>query len=393
MRLSLGNRANWAIAIVEWRARRIEDPIERLRYLRRANHAGYVTSNRPRVRRHAWKVALLIAGLFAPAPTVFDSAAMVDRPLPLVSPEAHPEVVPNIWLVEDRKDYEIYSNGLRIENRYLAKPEKTPSPVFRRVHGQSLAVVPLDGPAGIVYHTTESLIVPFEEDQNGTLKRLGDNLLHYIRRERSYHFVIDRFGRVFRIVPEDEPANHAGRSVWSDDGWLYVHLNHSFLGVAFEAQTHGDEQSPTAGPAQVHAARILTAMLRAKYKIAASRCVTHAQVSVNPDNWRIGYHTDWAGNFPFVDIGLPDNYDIPPAALQEFGFGYDPAFIHSTGARMWKGVALAEDQVRQQASAAGAPVARYRKELQRKYRDLSAAFAGDASGEETNRNVAAQRKE
>ena len=383
MELGLGNRARLSIAVLEWRASRIKDPVERLRYLRRSTRSWGVQTKRHPFWSHGWKAALLIAGLFAPVPTTSDSAVLVTRPAArLQSSEAAP--APNVWLVEDRQEYQVYSNGLRIENQYLAKPQRPPGYAFQRVHAESHAVEFMAAPAGIVYHTTESHIVPFEPDQNGVLKRAGEGLLQYVRRNRSYHFVIDRFGRVFRIVPEDEPANHAGRSIWSGGGWLYINLNHSFLGVAFEAQTRPEGQESTAGPAQIHAARILTAMLRSKYRMPASHCVTHAQVSVNPDNWRIGYHTDWAANFPFIEIGLPDNYTLPPAALFQFGFGYDPDFIQSTGARMWKGLALAEDRVRQQAAAAGLSVFQYRKQLQKNYRELIASSPGGVSGEENN---------
>src|SRR6202034_267472 len=177
-----------------------------------------------------------------------------------------------------------------------------------------------------------------------------------------YHFLIDRFGQVFRIVPETDVANHAGYSVWADDKIIFVNLNSSFLGVAFETQTQlGD--MPSANPAQVHAARILTEMLRAKYHIPQSNCVTHAQVSVNPDNMLVGYHTDWAGNFPFHELGLSDNYALPPASIYACGFTYDPTFDHATGARLWQGLTRAETQMETQAAARGIPVVRYRTAL------------------------------
>ena len=52
---------------------------------------------------------------------------------------------------------------------------------------------------------------------------------------RSYHYVIDRFGRVWRTVPEGSIAFHAGFSVWGDRSALFVNLNSSFLGVALES--------------------------------------------------------------------------------------------------------------------------------------------------------------
>ena len=62
------------------------------------------------------------------------------------------------------------------------------------------------------------------------LKRIGKEVLTFVQQNRSYHFVIDRFGQVFRIVYESDIANHAGNSVWADDSGIYVNLNSSFLG-------------------------------------------------------------------------------------------------------------------------------------------------------------------
>ena len=120
-----------------------------------------------------------------------------------------------------------------------------------------------------------------------------------LRHKRAYHFVIDRFGRVFRIVQESDSANHAGRSVWADETLKYINLNHSFLGVSFETQTRSGAAASTLNPAQIYAGRMLTEMLRSKYRIAPRNCVTHAQVSVNAAQMLVGYHTDWAANFPF----------------------------------------------------------------------------------------------
>ena len=204
-------------------------------------------------------------------------------------------------------------------------------------------------PAGIVYHTTESDQLPFEADQARELKRVGEELLLFVRNKRAYHYVIDRFGRVHRMVDETDTANHAGNSVWADSQWVYLDLNRSFLGISFEARTATDHQP--VNPAQIHAARILTEMLRSKYNLPAGNCVTHAQVSVNPDNMRVGWHTDWGSNFPFQEAGLPDNYQQPLPSLYLFGFDYDPAYINSTSSPLWKGLALADAQVRESAAA------------------------------------------
>ena len=85
--------------------------------------------------------------------------------------------------------------------------------------------------------------------------------------------MIDRFGRVYRIVRESDAAEHAGYSVWSDDAWLYLNLNESFLGISFETKTEPGQEQPTVSPAQIHAAAVLTEMLRGRYGISAGNCV------------------------------------------------------------------------------------------------------------------------
>jgi hypothetical protein len=314
----------------------------------------------PRYKESSVKASLPVktAAHIAPA------AAEIDQP----------DTIPNVWLVDQTRDFETYSNGLRIDDRYVKPNEKRIFyPVYRS--GAIDAGQPewRSEPAGIVYHTTESDQARFTADQNARLKRIAKAVIGVVQQNHSYHFLIDRFGQVFRIVPETDVANHAGYSVWANGNSIYVNLNSSFLGIAFETQTQlGDQAS--ANPAQVHAARILTEMLRAKYRIPQTNCVTHAQVSVNPDNMLIGYHTDWAGNFPFHDIGLSDNYALAPPSIYAFGFGYDPTFVHATGVRLWQGLALAEDQMQTQAAARGMPMSRYRAVLQKTYKEVLAAL-------------------
>jgi hypothetical protein len=125
-------------------------------------------------------------------------------------------------------------------------------------------------------------------------------------------------------------------------------------------------------------------MLRSKYRIPASNCVTHAQVSVNPDNMLVGYHTDWAGNFPFAEMGLTDNYVTPPASIYAFGFEYDPSFVHATGARVWEGLTHAEDQLRTEAAAHGLPTSQYRAMLRKKYKEVLAIVKAANEAREGN---------
>jgi hypothetical protein len=279
------------------------------------------------------------------------------------------EGLPDVWQVEGAKDWEIYSNGLRVDNRFAVSNRPRSYQVFPVDHPELPGESHRTQPAGIVFHTTESQQAPFEADKNRVLKQAAESLAEYVRRHRAYNFLIDRFGRVYRIVYESDAADHAGHSVWADGEWLYVNLNESFLGVSFEAKTEPGQEVPAVSPAQLRAAAMLVEMLRARYGIAAGNCVTHAQVSVNPFNMRVGYHTDWASSFPFEQLGLPNNYDQPIAALSLFGFESDAAFVRLSGARLYAGVELAEERLRERAEEQGLPIGAYRSRLQRLYRE------------------------
>lgn len=282
-------------------------------------------------------------------------------------PETSP--VPDVWLVEQTTDYETYSNGLRVETAgSVANESRIP-----RSHraGGYLYHSGTTQPVGIIYHTTESHIAPFAPDETQRLTQLGRRILDYVRQERSYHYLIDRFGRAHRVVEEHHAANHAGASIWADGLTIYMNLNHSFLGVSLESETvPGDRAPDTVTPAQVNSVSLLTAMLRSRYKIASQNCVTHAQISVNPVNLRIGNHTDWSSSFPFAAIGLPDNYALPLGAYHVFGYTYDHDYVEATGSRLWKGLSASEEHVRLQASARGLTVAQYRSELRLRYREV-----------------------
>jgi len=381
--------------LIEQRAATIQDPVARLRYLQRTVVARE-SAIYGRANRLPWLgLALLFVLILTPG--YKKSSVKASFPLkpavhalPVPGAEINPpdilppDIIPNVWLVDQSRDFETYSNGLRVDNRYV-KPNQRRIfyPVYQRDAIDAGEPEWRSEPAGIVYHTTESDQARFSADQNARLKLIGKAVIGVVQQNHSYHFLIDRFGQVFRIVPETDVANHAGYSVWADGKSIFVNLNASFLGIAFETQTQRDDM-PSANPAQVHAARILTEMLRARYRIRQSNCVTHAQVSVNPDNMLVGYHTDWAGNFPFRDIGLSDNYALPPPAIYAFGFDYDPTFVHATGVRLWQGLALAEDQMQTQAAARGLPVSRYRAILQKQYKEVLAALRRAATASDNH---------
>ncbi len=362
-------------AAAGWQASRIGDPVLRLRFLRRTVGDRCLFSPVAIRETGFWKaqrgkIALAAAVMLAwPAVEVSRSVSGLFTVVPVVSAKNAPaETLPNVWLLESQGTAEVWSNGLRIERRFEVANE--PRSFEAYPSGREADPVVMAAPAGIVYHTTESHLAPMEEQQNRRLRIIGESLLGFIRDNRSYHYVIDRFGRVWRVVRETDAANHAGNSIWADGEYSYLNLNRSFLGVSVETQTASQGEETPATPAQVHSLKVLTEMLRSKYRIAASNCVTHAQVSVNPANNQVGYHYDWADRFPYAGAGLPDNYKAPVPAIWMFGFTYDPSLVTVTGARYWEGLVRAEARLREDATLNGAAPEVYRKRLSQRYRKL-----------------------
>jgi hypothetical protein len=356
----------------------IGDPVLRLRFLRTAPPRTSFVQMLSHVRLRHWVLSagllltLLIPFLMKLAAGGKPELLHFAPPFPRQPAIGETREAVAVWQVEQTRDSEVYSNGLRIDTRFTVANRPRLYTAFQRDGAASVTRVRRSEPAGIVYHTTESCQVPFEAQDTPVLKRLGESLLDYVRRRRAYHYLIDRFGRVYRVVAESDTAYHAGYSVWADDQWFYVNLNEAFLGVSFEAQTHpGGQTSDVVSPAQVRAAAMLTEMLRSRYHISAGNCITHAQVSVNPSNMLVGYHTDWASGFPFEALGLPDNYRRALPALWAFGFDCAPAWLAASG--MSSGVKLAEQDIVRRAAASRMSPGAYRKALREQYRAWLAA--------------------
>jgi len=355
---------------VNWRAGRITDPVARLRYLVDSAHFW---SQRPVHRalvdaRFLRLSAFCAAAFLLPMPIITDGAAprRSVRPAPLAAKASEPAT--GVWNVENTPDHELYSNGLRVEKRYQAPPEGALP--FQRWRLDNSAREENPAPFGIVFHTTESDSISFDEDNNRKLRRAADGTLGYVRAQRAYHYVIDRFGRVFRTVPENEPANHAGESIWADGTHFYVNLNHSFLGVSFDGQTRGADGRPSITEPQIASARLLTDVLRARYRIPAANCVTHAQVSVNPDNRGVGYHVDWAAGFPYQRLGLPVNYLTPLPAITLFGFRFDESYSNVASDELQDGISAGETVLRLDAERRKQSTAAYRRTLQARFQQV-----------------------
>jgi hypothetical protein len=358
------------VLLIKAKLLRFQDPIQKLSYLQRAT--GTVPAPCIPFLSTCLRVALFILiflGFRIQAVTDANASLPLERQKPeKSSSQSRPMVQGTVWLVDKGRDYEVYSNSLRVETRFLTPNQVRSYVTFRAGQPPDIAGERSSQPAGIVFHTSESFQAPLAPDQNNNLARIGRELLEYVSRHHAYHFVIDRFGRVFRIVPETDSANHAGYSVWANQGKIYINLNHSFLGVSFEAHTGNIDQGCYLSPAQIQSGRLLVQMLVNKYNIPLTNCITHAQASVNPDSMIIGYHTDGSGDFPFRELGLPDNYSLPLPSIFLFGFEYDPSVLMATGFRMWRGLLLADEQLRQEAGLQQISLGQYKLKLRERYR-------------------------
>ncbi|HEX7316191.1 MAG TPA: peptidoglycan recognition family protein [Pyrinomonadaceae bacterium] len=280
-------------------------------------------------------------------------------------PSYQPE---KVWLVEQGDGFERYSNGARIINTFETTNRPRRYLTFKQ-GGTEAQGEAQSAPVGIVYHTSESVLLPFVEGNSDSIEFRSKNLLAYVRDRKSYNYVIDRFGQVYRVVRDEDAAFHAGNSVWSDGRAVYTGLNESFLGVCFETKADVAEGGEQLTEAQVLAGRLLTQVLRSRYQLDDANCTAHGLVSVNPSNGRIAFHHDWARGFPFEAMGLSDKYAVAPASVAELGFGYDPELLALLGGRMWPGVAAGEEAFARRARAVNEETDELRGRMRTVYRE------------------------
>lgn len=253
-----------------------------------------------------------------------------------------PNKAEQVWLVEKLFDSERYSNGLRVVtvNQTTNRPRKF------QLYDRNLekpVTDYIDKPIGILYHSTESDLVDFVPTNTDSIQAISQDTLKFIQSNKSYNYLIDRFGQIYRIVQDEDVSYHAGRSVWADEKGVMVELNESFIGISFETRS-ADANQDQLTEAQIISGRLLTGMLRSRYNIADANCVTHGLASVNPDNGVIAYHYDWLKGFPFKAMGLTDKYELPPPSIAELGFIFDGGTMKilgssSTSLGLAKGVA------------------------------------------------------
>lgn len=271
-----------------------------------------------------------------------------------------------VWLVERNNEHERYSNGCRILTKY--ETENHPRGYYTIPRGSETdGEVERHDIVGIVYHTSESDIVPFTSDNNDSIQRRSLGLLDWIRQDKSYNYLIDRYGEIYRVVRDDHAAHHAGHSIWADSKYDYAGLNESFLGICFESTVKAGTLQETLTEAQIVAGRALTNVLRSKYNIDDANCTTHGLVSVNPDKMLIAFHHDWVRNFPFEAMGLSDKYKVQPPNMADYGFTYDEEILEKLGRTLWPGAIAAEEEFNKRAEKGRINIEVLRRKLRDRY--------------------------
>ena len=293
-----------------------------------------------------------------------------------------PEYIENrIWLVEKTADVETYSNRLQIITSFCVENIPRSYLVFLRETDKPPGEESLATEVrGILYHASEGDMVPFRPEKNRLLKKYSSQLLTYVCRKKGYHYLIDRFGRVYRIVREEDAAFHAGNSVWADEGSIFLNLNHAFFGVCFEGKGFKEVSDSGAGKpkitamdastitdAQVKSGKELTDWLRFKYRIPQQNCVPHGIASIYPKNRLVGYHLDLAYGFPFHRFGLRNKYNEMIPSIIEFGFTCDRYFYKVLKGNIWPGINRSEEYLKSKAKLAGVSTKTYRKKLHRRF--------------------------
>ncbi len=125
-----------------------------------------------------------------------------------------------------------------------------------------------------------------------TVSRTAESALDWIGREESgvsYHVIVDRDGRIYRCVDDDQKAWHAGRS----ELWGRPNVNQYSLGVGLV--DHDGEAHVDYSDEQLAALIDWCGGAAAKYRIPLNRIVGHEHIAP-------GRKIDPGPDFPWLDF-------------------------------------------------------------------------------------------
>ena len=199
-------------------------------------------------------------------------------------------------------------------------------------------------------------------------------------RTSVYHYLIDRFGRVFRVVEEKDKANHAGH-LGLERGRPRLPEPERRHDRASRSRRAGRAagRCRSRAPSSRRGAASPTTCAH-KWSIAPEMCVTHGLASVNPKKHLIGHHLDWARGFPFAAFGAARPVRRALAGRGPLRLRLRRAIPRRCWASRGRACAQAERQLAAEAAARGATVEDVRAE-----RAASSTTAGSPSRPRTRR--------
>jgi N-acetylmuramoyl-L-alanine amidase len=275
------------------------------------------------------------------------------------------------WLFGKEGEYEKWSNGCNISTKY--ETDNHPRAYYAIPRGSGTDGNQFseksDQIVGILYHTPENPMFDMNPDNTKRIQNSSRDLIEDVRRYKKYNYLINRIGDIYRIVRDDQTANHAGDSLWADAKNYYVILNESFLGVCFESKYDGASSlDQILTEAQIISGRRLTDVLRAKYNIDDANCTTHGLVAVAPEEMLIARHHDWVHFFPFEAMGLSNKYKVQPPTITDYGFTYnDEVLAKKLGGKLWEGAQMAVEEFKRRAARARVSPDDLRRQLRDRY--------------------------
>lgn len=152
-------------------------------------------------------------------------------------------------------------------------------------------------PSAIVIHSTES---PSLASTINTFRGSVD--------KTSAHYVIDRDGKIYQMVPEGMRANHAGKSVWNGQ----VGCNDMSIGIEIQ---RGAGQGYT--PEQIASLMALTKDIQQRRGILPENTIGHADIT--PD----GRKVDPGADFPWAAL---EAEGLAAAGYQHRGGGHEESY-------------------------------------------------------------------
>jgi len=123
------------------------------------------------------------------------------------------------WRVDSGAAFELYSNGLRIDTTYAVGGDPRRYRVF--TVGKGMGPRSTTGRSASFTTPRRATSGPWRSRSTRSCATRARTSSATSGRTRSTHYLIDRFGQVFRVVEEKDKANHAGMSVWSAGDDVY----------------------------------------------------------------------------------------------------------------------------------------------------------------------------